>query len=294
METSTSATGLATLREATGNGLGEVAGRHDIRVRDNYRPGPTRGSVHTPRCFDPQPGDVVFGRRPSWVQHLLGLAGDFLSHCGVVVDIGGERRVAEFGPQGAFSRPLDEFFSAYELNGYLRLNAHATCREAVATSARERLARNEWTYCWSAGVLLDAGLVVRRYLPSSLDPRLSELVLGLARKLHQRGGDRSITCAGFVLDCVGDTCADCRSVIGWPSRDRVPGWRTSPSITDAWRRRLVGEVPDGALVRLLVSPFDLWVSLSAEFRVVVDEGVTTVIVDHLDSPPPATPVALAA
>lgn len=237
-----------------------------------------------------RPGDVIFGRRPSWPQRLLALAGDHLSHCGVVFEQDGALRVAEFGPVGAFSRSVDEFTNAYELHAFLRPAVDPMCATRVARRAVEMIDRDEWTYSWPSGVLLDSGLAIRRVIPRNCESIVSDVVVALACSISRRSGGAALTCSGFVFECLRSTCQSCQLNLSWPTRDRVPGWARSPSVTDS-RPVPVTERPlDDTIVRVLVSPFDLWVSVPADFRVVVDHQVVTILQDDID-PPPAAPAA---
>jgi hypothetical protein len=250
---------------------------------------PERGT-----SWAPEEGDIIFGNRLSWMQRVMNVSGDYLSHCGIIARVDGQLAVIEVGPGGCFSRTLEDFVAAYRFIAYLRPRMHPACLRQVVEAATSELDRREATYSNAACWLLEAFMLGRRYLPAACEPLLNRLGNAAASWLVDRSESSDVTCSGFLFDCLSAACDRCRPQLSWPVRPRTSPWIMAPWLTD-----VRSNPPDPAskqhpqVTRALIMPYDLWAAIRFDHKVVVDNGQTTVIVDYVDTESLGHPLVIA-
>jgi len=236
----------------------------------------------------PEEGDIVFGNRLSWMQRIMNVSGDYLSHCGIVVRIDGRLAVIEVGPDGCFNRTLEDFVAAYRFTAYLRPRMHPACLDQVVAAACVELDRGDATYSMAACWLLEVFMLGRRYLPAQCEPLLNRLGSAAAGRLVDQSDPSDVTCSGFLYDCLQTACGRCRPELSWPARRRTPPWKMSPWLTDVRANPTDSAPPQRPeITRALIMPYDLWAAVPFERKVVVDQGHTTVIVDFVNTDSPS-------
>lgn len=247
----------------------------------------TRRRRPTADTFELRPGDIIFGNRLSWMQRIMNVSGDYLGHCGIITErgAGDDLRVIELGPNGVFTRTIDQFVGAYRFFAVGRLRMHTECIRQVVAESERRLAADTMTYSMAACALLETFMLARRFAPARVEDCVNRFGVAAAGRLVERSPDTDITCSGFVYECVLDVCDRCRPRIAWPTRDRIPPWEAAPWLTDVVPTRGQRPTQDHDALRTLLMPFDLWSSLEFDVKWVVRGDTATVIHDHFDDDP---------
>lgn len=239
-------------------------------------------------------GDLIFGNRLSWMQRVMNISGDFLTHVGVVALVEDEIAVIELGPQGCFTRTVDEFTSRYRFYAFGRPSMHAACVRRVVASAQDDLRRADRTYSMAACCLLEAFMLARRLFPERFESRLNSLGRRMTRWFLRWVSSTDVTCSGFVYELLQSApCRHCRPDLSWPTRPRVSPLDQAPWLSDVRPHDCVQPEMRHDVVRTLVMPYDLWSALRYDFKVIVRDGVTTVVVDNFDGDPDPTTVQIA-
>ena len=238
-------------------------------------------------AFVPQQGDLVFGNRLSWVQMAQNLAADQWTHAALVVELGNELCVIEFGPKGCVTRSLADFRRAYRFIGFARPIASQPCRDRLVSWARDQLGRQA-TYSWLHFAVVGFSSLARRLAPERSAPLVERVSRDAADRVDARNPD-AMLCSSFIWDGLMQICESCRPHVAWPARDRVVPWRARPSVTDVDHRGSSG--PCGAgdrAARLLANPSDIWVAGGYELKVVLDGDHATALLDLRSDPRPSS------
>lgn len=277
-------------------GVGTPCGRHPrVGAIDEVHPRPSRSrapdryvaKMHARNSgVGPAEGDLIFGNRLSWMQGVMNVSGDFLSHIGIVAVVDGELSVIELGPGGCFTRSYEVFTKAYRFHALARPQMHPQCLAEVVRVAKRHLQTRELTYSMNACSLLEVFMLARRYSPQRAEEGINRLGVRAASWLVKRSPATDVTCSGFVYECLSAACSQCRPMVTWPTRERVAPWCAAPSLTDVRASRSDRGTQQPEVVRTLITPYDLWAAVQYQFKLVVDDDLATLIQDDLDDPSP--------
>lgn len=222
---------------------------------------------------------MIFGNRLSWVQRVMNITKDPWTHAAVVANVGADLRTVELGPDGCFSRSIDEFTSAYRIVGIARPAMSPTCRGAIGAAAASVLASAEISYSWRTAAVLQTVALARTCGPALIERLTIRLGARLAERVARRIGPDQLTCSGFVDRCLAAACETCAPAPLWPVRPRLAPWRTMPDAADICVGVHRHRIDSRPVVRFMTTPTDLWAAGCWASRTVVRGADVTVVAD---------------
>lgn len=175
-------------------------------------------------------GDLIFCSNASgadWIEVVHSISGNPWRHVGALVELDDGLHVIESSFGKFCTRPLDEFFAAYDRFGAVRL-ALAPSTIDRATSRMHGLVGDENVYAWDDLMLAGFACIPRRGIYAKHRPRVRaalEQAALAATEARLREGVRSFTCSNLIYWGYLDDHDECaldflrwRTATAWPPR----------------------------------------------------------------------------
>lgn len=156
------------------------------------------------RPSDVLEGDLVFCRRPGFLQELCLRADEPWRHVGLAVLDGDAMAIAEVAGARFALRPLSLVVSRYEGVAIGRLAIEYRRAAALAARRAATLVDSPQVYAWDDVILAGIVAVTRRFaLPQDrvvLGRAISAALVGVDRR--KEGSGVSFTCSSFIVSCL--------------------------------------------------------------------------------------------